>query len=822
MTEARAKSKDWIIINSLSLTPTPLGSSLWDRPSVSSRPQPVTVSVAVPLASIRLAGASDGLANSVNYGTLAKTIERVVANRKEPFSCMEAMAEDVAAATFEEFSGVHEIQVVVAKPRALLHAKEAAVRITRKRGGDVVEHAEDRWDQILIRDLELSAIIGLNPWEREAKQVVRINLEMDVLTWKPSGSIPFDYKAVVWRVSKTVLDSSFLTVEALVTEIARVTFDMSSSASPHSITTAKGSSTVSGASIQRVTVRLGKPSALMFAESPEVQITRTPEDFQTSPLLAPTTKPKLLQHTVAISFGSNVGNRFMNIERALQSLEAHDAVKMVDTSFLYESDAMYVEDQRTFVNGACLITTSLGPQELLEHLKRVEVEVGRVPTFRNGPRVVDLDLIFYDDLVYDSRREETKTPMELMIPHVSMQERQFVLKPLNDIIPQFVHPSLNLTVSALYKDLLRQTAQSTTPSPSLRNVIPFHRRDPPPSFPMTPTEPEQEESQEAVPERYWTWGSKTHIMAIVNTTPDSFSDGGDHATVARAMEFIDTFSIPSTIGPPPSTSTPTTASRVDMIDVGGYSTRPGAAAISVEEEIARTVPLIKAIRASSSSNSNSLISIDTFRGRVASAAMRAGADVVNDVYGLTKDADVLKVVNEAGCPVIMMHSRGDAGKDKGYEEVGGVMDGVRAELGAKVKRALEAGLRRWNVIVDPGLGFSKSVEDNVIMVRRLDEFTASQPSSSSSSSSSSSPTRSLETCVMSVHPLAGMPVLIGASRKSFLGKVMGVEGDDAKGRVAATVAAHVAAIQRGADVIRVHDVREAWDSVKVADALWRK
>lgn len=148
---------------------------------------------------------------------------------------------------------------------------------------------------------------------------------------------------------QTVLDSSFLTVEALATEIARA-----------ALSTSTASSTAPDLNaIQRVTVRLAKPSALMFAEAPEVQITRRPKDFRphTSPLPAPRTMElKLSQHTAAISFGSNVGNRFVNVERALRSLEAHDAVEMVDTSFLYESDAMYVEDQRTFVNGACLVS----------------------------------------------------------------------------------------------------------------------------------------------------------------------------------------------------------------------------------------------------------------------------------------------------------------------------------------------------------------------------------------------------------------------------------------------------------------------------------
>lgn len=309
-------------------------------------------------------------------------------------------------------------------------------------------------------------------------------------------------------------------------------------------------------------------------------------------------------------------------------------------------------------------------------------------------------------------------------------------------------------------------------------------------------------------QRYWTWGTKTHIMAVINTTPDSFSDGGDHLGAEKALSFVDTFTI-SPISP---------ASKVDIIDVGGYSTRPGAQPVSPEAEIARTVPIIKALRASENRvTRRTFISIDTFRGDVAQAALDAGADIVNDVYGLTGEgednASILEVVKKAGCPVVLMHSRGDAGQNKDYTTFGGdVIRGVREELGAKVQRALKAGVRRWNIIVDPGIGFSKTVEDNLTLIRRLDELTFPSPEAQRS-------TRSLRP--LTVHPLTNMPVLVGSSRKSYLGTVIGRPDAPAKERMAATIAAHTAAIQKGADIVRVHDVGEAWDSVKVADALWR-
>lgn len=391
------------------------------------------------------------------------------------------------------------------------------------------------------------------------------------------------------------------------------------------------------------------------------------------------------------------------------------------------------------------------------------------------------------------------------------------------MIPQYIHPSLHLTVSILYKDLLNQTSSG---KPQSRRVLPFLRafglHSDHTSNRMNVRSPNGSEEAEAP---YWTWGSKTHIMAIINSTPDSFSDGGDRSTVESALAFVNTFPVipaaDSSLSSSSSSLNTPTSSRVDIIDVGGYSTRPGALPVSPEEEIRRTIPIIEAIRASADSITRStLISIDTFRASVAAAALKAGADVVNDVYGLTgegeDDTGILDVVRHAGCPVIMMHSRGDAGTNKIYEK--GVVIDVRDELGIKVKRALKAGVRRWNIIVDPGIGFSKTVEDNLTLVRRLDDFTCDE---SGEGGAAAEATQSLRSCVLSAHPLTAMPVLVGASRKSFLGALMGRPEASAKDRTAATVAVHTAAVERGADVLRVHDVTEAWDSIQVADKLWR-
>ena len=270
-------------------------------------------------------------------------------------------------------------------------------------------------------------------------------------------------------------------------------------------------------------------------------------------------------------------------------------------------------------------------------------------------------------------------------------------------------------------------------------------------------------------------------MAILNTTPDSFSDGGDNADLANALasaiEHIE--------------------SGVDIIDIGGMSTRPGAADVEEEEEISRVVPVIEAIRLR---NSTIAISVDTFRPRVAHAAITAGATIINDVLGGSTDG-MLEVMATLDVPVILMHSRGTPqtmSKLTQYPQ--GVVEGVREELGGRVRNTLAAGVKRWNIIVDPGIGFAKTGEDNVVLLKDLSSLLSSDPSTTPTS--------------------AAFPSLVGLSRKKFLGSLTGK--DNPKERVWATAAAVTASIAAGADIVRIHDVKEMLDVVRVSDAIYRK
>jgi 2-amino-4-hydroxy-6-hydroxymethyldihydropteridine diphosphokinase/dihydropteroate synthase len=271
-------------------------------------------------------------------------------------------------------------------------------------------------------------------------------------------------------------------------------------------------------------------------------------------------------------------------------------------------------------------------------------------------------------------------------------------------------------------------------------------------------------------------------MSILNVTPDSFSDGGqnyniDEAALANIIrEHV--------------------AAGATIIDVGGQSTRPGAVQVSAEEELARVLPAVKLIR-SMPEGENVAISVDTYRGSVGEAAINAGANMINDVSAGTMDDTMLSTMGRLGCTVCLMHMRGTPETMTSPEMTSypdGIVETVGRELLERVYAAEKAGVRRWRIVLDPGIGFAKTREHNVELLRRQDEL-------------------------MKYPGLEGLPWLVGTSRKKFIGDITGVE--EAKDRVWGTAVAVSAAIKGGAQIVRVHDVKEMAQAAKMADALWR-
>jgi len=278
------------------------------------------------------------------------------------------------------------------------------------------------------------------------------------------------------------------------------------------------------------------------------------------------------------------------------------------------------------------------------------------------------------------------------------------------------------------------------------------------------------------------WGSRTFVMGIVNVTPDSFSgdgilakDGWLSAVLQQANYFV--------------------AEGADILDIGGESTRPGGTPVTAEEELRRVLPALEALR----HELDIPISIDTYRAAVAEAALDAGADWVNDVWGLRMDDGMAGLVAERGCPVVIMHNRSKP-KDVSQEQrLGGRYVGieyddliadVNRELLESVAIALEAGVDESQIILDPGIGFGKTVSQNMQLIDELDQIKA-----------------------------LGFPILLGPSRKSFIGYTLDLPADE---RVEGTAAAVAIGIDRGADIVRVHDVREIGRVARMTDSIVRR
>ena len=266
------------------------------------------------------------------------------------------------------------------------------------------------------------------------------------------------------------------------------------------------------------------------------------------------------------------------------------------------------------------------------------------------------------------------------------------------------------------------------------------------------------------------WGQRTYLMGVLNVTPDSFSDGGEFNTPAAALAQAQQL----------------VAAGADIIDVGGQSTRPGAAEISLEEELDRVLSVLQVLRQEISVP----ISVDTTRAGVARTAVEAGADLINDISGGTFDPDMLPTVAGLGIPLVLMHIRGTPQtmqKLTGYQDLIGE---IYQFLESQISVAIACGIDRSRIIIDPGIGFAKNYDQNLEIFRRLSAF------------------RSLN-----------CPILIGPSRKSFIGHIL--NQPDPKARVWGTAAACCAAIAGGADILRVHDVKQMQDVCRVADALFR-
>jgi dihydropteroate synthase len=260
---------------------------------------------------------------------------------------------------------------------------------------------------------------------------------------------------------------------------------------------------------------------------------------------------------------------------------------------------------------------------------------------------------------------------------------------------------------------------------------------------------------------------RTALMGIINVTPDSFYDGGKRLDPGKA--------ITDGIG--------WVEAGADILDVGGESTRPGARPVSTEEELERVLPVVRGLRRALTAP----ISIDTYKAQVAQAALAEGADIVNDISALRFDPRMAGVVAAEKVPVVLMHMQGTPRTMQTEPHYHDVLEDVKDFLAEQIHYAIAAGVERENIIVDPGIGFGKTLAHNLTLLRGL-----------------------------SALAVLGQPLLVGASRKAFIGKILGAEPD---GRLEGSLAAAVAAVFGGARIIRAHDVKETLKAIRVADSI---
>ena len=446
--------------------------------------------------------------------------------------------------------------------------------------------------------------------------------------------------------------------------------------------------------------------------------------------------------SVFIGIGSNVGDRLLHIQNALALLITKSGIEqVVQTAFLYQSSPMYHTDQDVFLNTCAELIVSVTPNELLLILKCVEAEIGRIKSsVRNGPRSIDMDILFFAN----NHIQETS---DLIIPHPRLQERSFVLAPLMDLCPNLIHPVLKKSISQLHAECGNES--------SCMQIIPGRV-----IWPM----------------------NKAHVMGILNCTPDSFSDcqADEESALERARVLVREGS--------------------DILDIGGESTNPKAKPVSEIEEQRRVVNVIKRIR---KEFPHIVISIDTYKASTAEKAILAGADIVNDVSGGLMDPFMIPLVASLKVPYVCMHgykvgsviiNEEGVFENVTTEEAIHSVDTITRQLHARVAACIQSGIYRWNIWVDPGLGFGKNANVSYAIIYNWERMFAHFPK---------------------------YPILFGASRKRFVrdmqeGKTGTLE-EAILGTVVVTVG--VGLKQRYPNFHRVHDVESVKRSLHIVSRM---
>lgn len=723
-------------------------------------------------------------------------------NEHKNFKSLGNIGESVAEVVLDEKKGGgFEAEISVTSTKSEIRSNSIEYKLLRSTLPDFVPKP----DEIHVDGLKLLTIIGVFTFERLKKQIVDIDLSLSL-----QNNSTIAIHDVIDEVTDYVESSNFKTVEALVLKIGQLIFQK-----------------FPDEGIITISAKVTKPNAITYTEGVGVASSNmTPESFKdmepiessalkldVNSFNLPTFKEDEVVetnklHTAYIAFGSNQGNQLTNINRAIELLKTYD-IETVATSSLYISKPMYFKNQDDFYNGVLRVQFhQKSPHELLKVLKEIEYDhINRVKEFDNGPRSIDLDILLYDGI-------SINTP-DLTIPHKSMLERTFVLQPLCEVIPpDFIHPVSAEPIHEHSKQLLLSNPNDVLQESSqLLQIIPiprFFNKNLPHVFEYDQIE----------------HNLKTSVMGIFNATPDSFSDGGDNYKLKdedirmTALKLVE--------------------DGADIIDIGGVSTRPGSKEPSEQEELDRVIPVIRAIRTSENPLlQNIALSVDTYRANVAEQSLIAGADIINDISMGLYEPRIFEVVAKYGCPYIMNHTRGTPetmSKLTNYEsnmnediieyfispktgqqeynndpKITNLVNGVSRELALQMLLSFKAGVKKWQIILDPGIGFAKNIGQNLIILKHASDFKKYAVSVNESN---------LEQHETNSYFVSfnGLPTLLGPSRKKFLGTIC--NETVASDRLISTAASVMACVEQHTNIVRVHDVKEMKKVCLTGDAIY--
>lgn len=461
------------------------------------------------------------------------------------------------------------------------------------------------------------------------------------------------------------------------------------------------------------------------------------------------------KHVAYLAVGTNLGDKMRNIHNALKMLPAF--CRILDTSFLYSTKykGKFECPHPDFLNCVLKIETELAPMDLLRAVKEIESDLHRVKSKDNDNRTIDLDIIFYDNRVFNSDL--------LVIPHPRMHLREFVLRPLSDINPYFIHPVFKISLLELLGRVI-SNINPELPKPYVLNELPFC----------------EVKRVTAIGSNLFSW-DKTHLMGILNITPDSFSDGNLYFnSIEKAVEHAKKMK----------------DDGADVIDIGGVSTRPGADPVPGEEEYRRVIPVIEKLV---EEIPNACLSIDTTNPCIAEKCLKLGVSLINNVSGLNLNVDLYKVAANYQVPIVLMHSRGTPktmmNMAKTYDE-SNFSESIAAEMNDILDTALKSGVYRWNIILDPGIGFAKDGKQNIGLIKVFQKTS----------------------------PFAEYPCLVGHSRKRFISEWSAVSEShfnncDHHERVWGTIGLSSILAYKNVFMLRVHDVKENKLAVKMADIV---